>query len=308
MFCSTIIPTVSRAGLKKTVNSILGQNFSAANFEVIVVNDSGEPLPEEDWQKSTQVRLITTNQCERSVARNTGAAIARGQYLHFLDDDDWLMPDALQHFWDLAQHSQAGWLYGGSLLADVHTGRELTLHLKLKGNCFIQAVTGEWIPLQASLIKAETFFTVGGFNPLAVPGEDKDLLRRIALYNTFDYTEATVATIIRGNESTTNYAVGLRRGRREREKVLNESDAFSRMRQSARSGYWHGRIVRTYLFSTIWNIRQRRGFTAISRATSALVALLLAGRYLFAAEFWQAVTRKHLSRIIPVDRDLQTNI
>lgn len=308
MFCSTIIPTIGRPTLSKAVYSVLEQSFAADDFEVIVVNDTGRPLPEAGWQTSNKVQVITTNQRERSVARNTGAAIAKGQYLHFLDDDDWLMPDALQHFWDLAQQSEAGWLYGGALLADINTGKELTLHLRLKGNCFIQAVTGEWLPLQASLIKAETFFTVGGFNPLAVPGEDKDLLRRIALYNTFDYTEATVVTITRGNESTTNYAVGLRHGRREREKVLNESGAFSQMRQSARSGYWQGRIVRTYLFSTIWNIQQRRGLTAISRLINALVALLLASRYLFAAEFWQAVTRKHLSRIIPVDKDLQTNI
>jgi hypothetical protein len=41
-------------------------------------------------------------------------------------------------------------------------------------------MAGEWIPLQASLIEAKTFFTVGGFNPLITGPEDIDLLRRIA--------------------------------------------------------------------------------------------------------------------------------
>jgi len=57
--------------------------FTADDFEVIIVNDSGQPLPEADWQKSKRVRIINTNRRERSVARNAGAAIARGRYLHF---------------------------------------------------------------------------------------------------------------------------------------------------------------------------------------------------------------------------------
>lgn len=55
-----------------------------------MVNDSGRSLPYMDWQNSPHVQIIEANQHERSVARNTGAAIARGIYLHFLDDDDWM--------------------------------------------------------------------------------------------------------------------------------------------------------------------------------------------------------------------------
>jgi len=45
MFSSTIIPTVNRATLAKAVCSVLDQSFSNADFEVIVVNDSGQLLP-----------------------------------------------------------------------------------------------------------------------------------------------------------------------------------------------------------------------------------------------------------------------
>jgi glycosyltransferase involved in cell wall biosynthesis len=85
MFCSTVIPTIGRPTLSRAVCSLLDQAFTADDFEVIVVNDSGRPLPEMDWQHSAQVRVIDTNRRERSVARNTGAAIAGGRYLHFLD-------------------------------------------------------------------------------------------------------------------------------------------------------------------------------------------------------------------------------
>ena len=44
VFSSTIIPTVDRPTLGRAVLSVLDQEFAEADFEVIVVNDSGAPL------------------------------------------------------------------------------------------------------------------------------------------------------------------------------------------------------------------------------------------------------------------------
>ena len=118
MFITAVIPTINRATLSKSVYSILNQDFNLAEFEVIVVNDTGHPLPEMEWQHSDRVRIITTQKRERSVARNTGAAIARGDYLYFLDDDDIMMPDAMHAFWELAQTSHAEWLFGSYQIVD----------------------------------------------------------------------------------------------------------------------------------------------------------------------------------------------
>src|SRR3970040_2395364 len=109
MFCSAIIPTVGRSTLTRAVESVLTQSLPASAFEAIVVNDSGVPLPEADWQKSGRVQVVTTNRRERSVARNTGAAAANGRYLHFLDDDDWLFPNAYRYLFELSQASHAKW-------------------------------------------------------------------------------------------------------------------------------------------------------------------------------------------------------
>jgi len=76
MFCSTIIPTISRPTLARAVQSVLEQDFTAADFEVIVVNDSGKPLPADERQKSKRVHVLETNRRERSMARNIGAAIS----------------------------------------------------------------------------------------------------------------------------------------------------------------------------------------------------------------------------------------
>src|SRR5690606_40710121 len=66
MFCSIIIPTIGRASLERAVQSALEQDFTAAPYEVIVVNDSGEALPAAGWQDSPLVRVVGTNRRERS--------------------------------------------------------------------------------------------------------------------------------------------------------------------------------------------------------------------------------------------------
>jgi glycosyltransferase involved in cell wall biosynthesis len=83
MFCSTVIPTIGRSTLSRAVKSVLDQEVDPEQFEVIVVNDSGSPLPEEDWQKSERVTIKSTNQHNRTVARNAVAAIAKGGSINF---------------------------------------------------------------------------------------------------------------------------------------------------------------------------------------------------------------------------------
>lgn len=297
MFCSTIIPTVARPTLARSVESVLDQTFATDDFEVIVVNDSGQPLPKADWQRSEHVQVISTNRRERSVARNTGAAIARGRYLHFLDDDDWLFPDALKHLYALAEGSDAAWLYGSTQLVDRQQKPIIQLRHGLKGNCFTHAMAGEWIPLQASLIRAKTFFAIGGFNPLISGPEDIDLLRRILLQGDITETEKLVACIAMGKDgTTTDYHRHAEMSRWSRERIIDLPGTFGRFRASAGSSYLHGRVLRVYLTSVVWNLQHRHLFTAASRAIFGLTALALTGRHLFAASYWRALAKPYENR------------
>ena len=297
MFCSTVIPTIGRPELSRAVYSVLEQDFTTEDFEVIVVNDSGKLLPKEDWQQSEKVRILNTNRHERSIARNTGAAVATGAYLHFLDDDDWFLPGALQSFWELAQTSNGDWLYGSTQLVDRSGQPLIQLQHGLQGNCFIQTLAGEWIPLQSSLIKAQIFFEIGGFNPLINVTEDVDLLRRVTLKGDLAYTTTVVACIGMGEEnSSTPHLLHADYSRWAREKILNHTNVFARMRTSANSSYWYGRIVRVYLTSVIWNLQHKRVFTAMSRVIFGLIGFVLAGQHNFSPTFWQAITHSYQSK------------
>jgi len=292
-----VIPTIGRPSLDRAVQSALDQQFHGRDgFEIIVVNDSGNTLPAADWQKAGRVTIIETNQRERSVARNVGASTAKGRYLQFLDDDDCIAPNALQTFWELARDNNAAWLYGTSQLVDRQHTPLIRLTHNLRGNAFLPAMAGEWIPLQASLIKSEIFFEVGGFNPLLVGPEDIDLLRRITLHYDIAETPALVAYIVMGElGSTTDYETHPIASRWAREQILDSPGAFSRLRGNAGISLWHGRLSRIYLTSTIWNLQNKRPLTALSRAFSSLRTLFITPSDLFSTSFWTALTKPYQS-------------
>jgi glycosyltransferase involved in cell wall biosynthesis len=293
---TAVIPTIGRSSVKQAVESVLMQSLPRGEFEVIVVNDSGSSLLEAAWQKSERVTIIHTNKRERSVARNTGAAMARGKYLHFLDDDDWLVPGAYQHLWELSQSSHAKWLYGMTQLVDRQHRPLIQLRHNLHGNGFVQAMSGEWIPLQASWIERETFKRIGGFNPLLAGPEDIDLLRRLLLVEEIAETPNMVAHVIMAGEgSTTNHARHPHSSRWAREAILEATGAFSRMVSSAVNSFWQGRFSRVYLTSTMWNLQHGRPLTAIGRMLFFIMATLQSGISLFTKDFWRALVYPYAS-------------
>jgi glycosyltransferase involved in cell wall biosynthesis len=299
---STIIPSVGRATLSQAVQSVIDQQSSSVEFEIIVVNDSGRPLPKMNWMEVPNLRIIDTNRRERSVARNAGAAIARGTYLHFLDDDDWLLPNAFDHFSKLIHQSKAAMYYGGYRFVDSNEKTLQECYPDEVGNCFIRFMSGEWQPLQASLFDSQIFHLIGGFHDLASllgGDEDVDLTRRLSLNYDIAGVQELVAVIrIARNQSTTNYSNLQEQSRQSREMILSMPGAFERLHDSARkrhraTEYWHGRIAWIYLTSVVWNIQRRNIFIAFSRLGYFCYALMRSLKYWFSLKFWRGATRPH---------------
>lgn len=292
MFLTTIVPTIGRKALQRAVQSVLDQDFSQEEHEIIVINDSGSRLPDASWNHSPIVSVVNTNRVERCFARNVGAALARGRYLHFLDDDDWLLPGALQTFWRLSNKFQNSvWLYGGTVLFDREDNPIIRLIHDLAPNCFAPLMAGEWIPLQSSIIRQECFHRVGGFHPLIPGAEDIDLARRMALRFDFNGTQELVAGVEMGiTGSTTNRGQARIEARQAREQILGEPGVYKRLRQSAGNDFWRGRIVRLYLTSSYWNLSHGKFFTAVSRILHGLSAILSSFFFsFFTRNFWRAV-------------------
>jgi glycosyltransferase involved in cell wall biosynthesis len=99
MFISLIIPVYNvEQYLQDCLNSVVAQTFH--DYEVICVNDGstdGSLSILMEYEKGyTQVTVITQLNKGLSGARNAGIRAAKGDYLFFLDSDDWIEPDTLK--------------------------------------------------------------------------------------------------------------------------------------------------------------------------------------------------------------------
>ncbi|MFC5768210.1 glycosyltransferase family 2 protein [Thauera sinica] len=93
---SVVIPVRDGAGfIGRAIDSVLAQSWPA--HEIIVVDDgSTDATPEVAAAYGSRVRLLRQANAGVSAARNAGARAATGDWLAFLDADDWFYPDRLR--------------------------------------------------------------------------------------------------------------------------------------------------------------------------------------------------------------------
>lgn len=112
MKLSIIVPIYNVAPyLRKCVDSLLGQDIS--DYEIILVDDGStddsgtiadeivkEAIGNRQWAIDNEtnrptLRVIHQSNAGLSAARNTGIAAATGEYIMFVDSDDYLQPNTL---------------------------------------------------------------------------------------------------------------------------------------------------------------------------------------------------------------------
>lgn len=97
-YFSVIIPTYNRATfIGKAISSVLSQSF--ADFELIIVDDASTDNTAEivhSFEDSRIIYIKNETNLERCRSRNKGISVAKGQYICFLDSDDYHLPTHLQ--------------------------------------------------------------------------------------------------------------------------------------------------------------------------------------------------------------------
>ena len=96
---SIIVPIYNvKPYLKECLDSILVQTFS--DFELILVDDGStdgsERLADSYALSDPRVKVVYKENGGLSSARNAGLDLACGEYIYFVDSDDYIEPDTLE--------------------------------------------------------------------------------------------------------------------------------------------------------------------------------------------------------------------
>lgn len=107
---SIIVPSYNvELYISRCLESIKNQSFS--NFEVIVVDDGSQDNSPKIAQKIAEsdmrFRVICQDNNGQGAARNRGIELAQGDYLSFVDSDDWVHKDYLLKLYDCIQTTKA---------------------------------------------------------------------------------------------------------------------------------------------------------------------------------------------------------
>lgn len=206
---SVIIPVKNGAAfIAEAAASALSQD-RATVIEVIVVDDGStdETRAILAGFVDERLRVLTNPGRGVSLARNHGAAQARGHWLHFLDADDRLLPGAVPALVSQAEHDTLV-AYGDYDRIDAG-GRRIGLrHLarrrpKPSGDVLEAVLSKNIIVVGCAVVRRDAFDAIGGFDPGVRLCEDWLLWCRLAAMGPFVYAPGLHVVDYRMHEQST---------------------------------------------------------------------------------------------------------
>ncbi|KAM9982628.1 hypothetical protein ACTFIZ_007168 [Dictyostelium cf. discoideum] len=178
--------------LKQSIESIENQDYK--NFEVILVDDGSTSIESIDYLYSLKDKfkekgwkIIMTENKYLGAARNTAASQAKGKYLMFLDDDNYMYPNAISTYVSIATNTNS------NVVSSPHSIFNST-NTPISNDVIIQR---QWVPLGPSLsvglfkncfgdanffIEKASFNSIGGFTEeVGVGLEDHEILAKLVI-------------------------------------------------------------------------------------------------------------------------------
>ncbi|RSC13249.1 MULTISPECIES: glycosyltransferase [Burkholderia cepacia complex] len=183
---SVIVPFFNQLKyLRQCLESALKQTFE--DIEVLLVNDGSAEDPAELVRALGDPRITLIAQANAGVAsaRNRAIAASTGEFLVFLDADDWLAPTMIEEMSQaLIGDKDAGMAYCDIVrvneqgeVADAH--KVSHARAELNGNILPSLMLGGYFPPVCVMVRASALATVGGFDKLLGGCCDWDLWIRI---------------------------------------------------------------------------------------------------------------------------------
>jgi glycosyltransferase involved in cell wall biosynthesis len=161
--------------ISRAIKSVLTQTYS--NIEIVVIDDGSTDDTKNVVQSFGGVIYHYQDNAGLSAARNKGVKISRGEYLVFLDADDWLYQYAIATNLNfLVENPSWAFVSGGhdkvnqweAIIEDDHV-------CDVSGNHFIHFLQGNYVGMHAAVMYRRFVFDEFQFDPELRACEDYDL-------------------------------------------------------------------------------------------------------------------------------------
>lgn len=180
---SVIIPVYNGGGeVRRAIDSALGQKNT--NVEVIVLNDgSKDETASVLAEYGDQIRAINQQNSGLSRTRNSGIVLAAGEWVAFLDHDDYWKPDKLSLQLKAAERTGFDVVYtNAGNFGKVARVAELRSEPKAmaEGDLWQRLMLENFIVLSSVMIRRTVIQDIGGFDTSLASVEDWDLWLKLA--------------------------------------------------------------------------------------------------------------------------------
>lgn len=192
---SIVVPVYnSEDTIKRTIDSILNQTYS--NLEIVIIDDGSTDNSKNIIMQydSNKINYYYQNNSGVSSARNLGVKLSRGNYIAFLDADDFWEDnfierciEAIKTFPNINLFCTRIQQINNNILGNINAMKvssKVDDTFKLF-NYFDVANIEPVVSMSSVVIKKEAFVNVGGFNELSYSGEDHELYGKIGISGDF---------------------------------------------------------------------------------------------------------------------------
>jgi glycosyltransferase involved in cell wall biosynthesis len=252
MILSIIICSYNRASyISDALTSLYCQSAGLNAFEVIIVDNNSTDNTKEvytAWRQTNtngQFTFISETKQGASFARNTGATIAKGEWVCFMDDDAVATPNYVENILKHIQDKPDAVGFGGRIIPKYIPSEPKWMSYyvsSLVGNFDYAPIAcafenGKY-PLESNMIvKKSVYDQIGGFNvnlpgvvgTLRIGGEGKELFYKILALGHIIYYDPAICVhhVVEVKKLTSEYmyrvASGIGRGEKTRTLAISKA-------------------------------------------------------------------------------------
>lgn len=188
---SIITPTYNRVDyIIQAIESVLAQTYPY--FEMIIVDDGSTDNTKsviEPFLQDARISYFYQENQRQSVARNKGLDVANGDYICFLDSDNYWFSDKLEKsFAAFSTNPEADIVYGDIVTVD-EQGQEMTRDNmpRYSGKITRFLLRDNYVSMNTAMVRKKCFEEMGGLDPSCEVADDYEMWLRFSAKFTYLY-------------------------------------------------------------------------------------------------------------------------